>query len=1497
MFWNRKPGENEAAYWNRQESISWRALRIALILAVSAWVVALGAWGFVALSFPAQASGDDLAQRFAANPVPDFSRGARGVVKPPETPRLEPGSVEARPIQATDPGKVLGLELPSTPELKPGVVMPGKVPVFNPSDVQRAPEKATDPGKVPALQFQDVVSASRGGVKPQETKPLDLGTVQDAKPGIVAPGKPPAMEYGEVQVRPAQVVPPTQGPKFGLPDLTVNPPAMVPPQKSGELKFQDTGNAKPGQVVPPQVKALAYPDMPAFHPVVVQPPQVQPYTPGEVQVRPTGQMAPQKGPGLEFPKVETRGMGQVAPGQFKPFELQDPGSLKGGLVPPGQFKPMQLQEVQGKQYAAVPPGQAKPMDLGNVQDQATDYKQYQFNGSWMPSADPMLIGAENYKTLQNLRYGVSGLEGVLGYTAISAAGTYTIENGIQLVTPFTVGSYVLAWADQSGITKSVFENRAAPPATGNFVATAIHDDPTGTTLGRFSDAPDGAVAYANGKESCIYSGDESRVNGFVLLDQLETACADLSFTATTTIQSAATNFVTAGFKPGMQFNVTGSYFNNSRFTIKKIESAGAGTYNKITTVEETVVSEAAATTTVTLTGTLESGAYEHFADLTDAVNNNLQTAGNVALVGGGVDSNVLLLIHGDGTDGSTTITDSSSNPKSITVTGNTHIETDQSKFGGASVLFGGYGSADVLQIDDSDGVDDWWYCGSNDFTIDGWIYILEEDYCSIFRQYENANNFVRLNYSAGGNLYFDIQVSGGAFEFSETYIFSQSQAGAWHHFAVERNGSTLLVYWDGFSVISSSIFDPWPDFSAPLSVGFYLDGYIDEFRFSKGVVRWPSDTFTPPNTPYLDGQKQFLALSTRPLQGLKAYVSSANSESSSLSVWGWNGSSMTEIAATDGTAISPSTLAQSGVVDFTASTDSWARPMLFEGTYLYPYLFELSAGTAEIYRVTLDKPFQAIRDLWDNDYRQPSGFHIFDATKNIYEDYTADIGVVSADTGVAVGADLTAMTTSEHVIITTPERASAFYFTMVPGYEQSNIAVPTIQYNTAQGWRSLTLLLDTTNADAHDYITLGKKGHWAWTPPAAGEEIPSTLFGVNGYQYKVTFSATLSGPATIDTVTYIPAQLTVGAFDFPVMYNDRLMLMGYSEDGRGGRVDYSAPGQPDVWNGEQTSWDNRQSLNFGGSEKITASAQLYHRIGSNLYSTLLVLKPSETFQLTGSAPSGDDAYRIFQISDRIGCPAPMTLATAQIERGGGEQPAANIALWLSTSGPVIFDGSAITILPGLEKYFDPGIAATYINFNYATKARGWFDPVKVEYNLCAPIGSSVENNWYVAYDLRKGKWFEKVPEDYPTAGFNVRDSYGNSYVYGAVGAGTKLMRFENGVTWAGTAISQVVETGDFMLTGNAWEQAEIDRVKWFGTTLSEAADCTVTHYTDTMATGTTLSVIDLNGGAGRVTFDRQEVGTRGITHRFKWETATSTESKGMKPLGWGVKWHKVAEGE
>jgi hypothetical protein len=95
------------------------------------------------------------------------------------------------------------------------------------------------------------------------------------------------------------------------------------------------------------------------------------------------------------------------------------------------------------------------------------------------------------------------------------------------------------------------------------------------------------------------------------------------------------------------------------------------------------------------------------------------------------DANTLLLLHMDGTNGSTVFRDDNgiigSTPKAITANGNAQISTAQSKFSGSSALFDGTG--DFLLLGHNTDLN----FGPNNFTVEFWI------------NFTNKNNVIELS--------------------------------------------------------------------------------------------------------------------------------------------------------------------------------------------------------------------------------------------------------------------------------------------------------------------------------------------------------------------------------------------------------------------------------------------------------------------------------------------------------------------------------------------------------------------------------------------------------------------------------------------------------------------------------------------------------------------------------------------------------------------------------
>jgi hypothetical protein len=193
----------------------------------------------------------------------------------------------------------------------------------------------------------------------------------------------------------------------------------------------------------------------------------------------------------------------------------------------------------------------------------------------------------------------------------------------------------------------------------------------------------------------------------------------------------------------------------------------------------------------------------------------------------------------------------------VTASGNARISTAQSKFGGASGLFGGAG-----YLSTSDSTD--WNFGTGDFTIDLWVrfsgFPSSGYYYTLVSQDDNIANSWALNlYNTGGKYqWFWYTYAGGSRVIDIKTDTMPLAANTWYHVALVRSGSSWLVFQDG-AQCGATVADTHQviDVSAPLRVGTnspqswggFLNGYIDELRISKGVARWTSN-FTPPASAY-----------------------------------------------------------------------------------------------------------------------------------------------------------------------------------------------------------------------------------------------------------------------------------------------------------------------------------------------------------------------------------------------------------------------------------------------------------------------------------------------------------------------------------------------------------------------------------------------------------------------------------------------------------------------
>jgi hypothetical protein len=208
----------------------------------------------------------------------------------------------------------------------------------------------------------------------------------------------------------------------------------------------------------------------------------------------------------------------------------------------------------------------------------------------------------------------------------------------------------------------------------------------------------------------------------------------------------------------------------------------------------------------------------------------------------------------NGSDGSTTFTDSNDVGRTFTAVGNAQIDTAQYKFGGASGLFDGTG--DYLTAPNSADFN----FGSGDFTIEAWV-----------RLNATGQFHVVVNQSAGSSRGWILDVTSGDKLRLYGYITSWQElgisttslsTGAWYHCAATREGTSFRVFLDGVledtTVISGAIV---AENSNLLHVGHYLlasgahrymNGWIDDLRITKGVARYTGN-FTAPTAAFGSG--------------------------------------------------------------------------------------------------------------------------------------------------------------------------------------------------------------------------------------------------------------------------------------------------------------------------------------------------------------------------------------------------------------------------------------------------------------------------------------------------------------------------------------------------------------------------------------------------------------------------------------------------------------------
>lgn len=207
------------------------------------------------------------------------------------------------------------------------------------------------------------------------------------------------------------------------------------------------------------------------------------------------------------------------------------------------------------------------------------------------------------------------------------------------------------------------------------------------------------------------------------------------------------------------------------------------------------------------------------------------------------DANTKLLLHMNGTDGSTTFTDDNSSgrsAKTVTANGNAQIDTAQFKYGTAAALFDGNG--DYLTT----GTQSDFTFGTGNHTIEAYVRL---DSAINYRNTIISNgvasfttNWMKLGIDySDGNYYvfftaYDYSSGGSPMMYS-----SPLSTGVWYHVALVRNSTEWFLYVDGTLAQSNT---------TPTAKGITANWNANN---NTQIGRYSFDNGTNPSSTYFDG--------------------------------------------------------------------------------------------------------------------------------------------------------------------------------------------------------------------------------------------------------------------------------------------------------------------------------------------------------------------------------------------------------------------------------------------------------------------------------------------------------------------------------------------------------------------------------------------------------------------------------------------------------------------
>ena len=1106
------------------------------------------------------------------------------------------------------------------------------------------------------------------------------------------------------------------------------------------------------------------------------------------------------------------------------------------------------------------------------------------DGKLATSTNPLLIG-NNFRTITNMRYEDNHPSSIMGMTKINTPvlDTYLkVRSAYHFEKSFHAESHLLMQAYNTGLTSSEVACLSNTiPNTGNVnevmyldvapaTAWAIGDTITGVTSAKTCTIIKkiSTTSYAVTGRSGTYTDGEVLTNGTYTADQ---GAGYPTFTQVSmwTDSSGADTGIFTGISNGQVVYANG---------VDVCIWGGA---------EQRCAAIISSTATLTALDSTPTNPQ----DLTVALGNDLETAGNIFTVGGS--SNLKFFAQFNGTNNSTDPFNETMGTHTVTPTNGAKLSTIQKKFGVSS----GYCDGTNDYFATADHAD--FSFGTDPMTISFQHYqevISEDKTYGMLGQVADADNYwyirLFLDYLSDKftvdtpTVYFK-EVVGGVTKADYTFVGSNLSinTAGWHHYEIGRSGTTMYAFRDGVALTktettavgANALGAVTADLTIGLAGGVYLVWYIDEVAIWKGELLH-SSAFTAPTSPYASTVSAHLLIgTTRPARGFKFYLETLNSTASTATAKTFNGASWVELTETDFTSDGTITLAQDGSITFD-STVGISKQKYIEGYYLFWYLVSFSAGTATISHITADLPFQNIVDVWDGNFRDIAaaykvvGAAVTDITLNVsnYSSY------IESDTGSY--ANLSSLASTSYLEVGFTSKQTALYISVPDSYTNANAATVSVYAWDGFSYKSVSSVSDGTSSNGK---SLARSGVIAWTNADIAAEQKKTVAGSFPlYFYKIQWSATFDSSTRIYYIGGIPTSNDITNYSFGIMAADRLML-GCNNSYSKNSLIISAQDRPEVFNGTDT-----QAITFGQDDELMCGAHVFAQYSSNIYNIVLMFKAKETWILQWNQSSSGVSWSRFCISPNVGCPAPRTLCTASVIFEKSLLQAKSVAIWRAHDGIYISNGqSPLKVSEDIKDVFDPN-SSTKVNTSMVQNEYSFIDEHRLEYHWLWASGSSTTLDKEYVLDLNTWQWFtiDRGSGKYLQCGVEVADTYGTKYTYGFIDTGY-IERLEYGTTLDGSNIISTLHFGEMIpIEGNLMAYTMLEMANLICIKKATNSTVTMTVYLDGLTSGTdyTFTISDATHAYANVMKDIFSSPAK--FYGIKLAHTSNAETKGFEPL-------------